>query len=139
MATIKSWYKIDGLTPRQDLRDSKPLDVLAWEDIRDEEKGLDHNQEQQLKENLKKCESNLKESVWNAYKYVALLGKDNKILVIDFGQVNSSQSTKLVGLSINRLRQSDDVIEGEIATQKMEETKVALSELGLNNDVRTDI
>lgn len=59
--------------------------VLAWEDIRDEEKGLDHNQEQQLKENLKKCESNLKASVWNAYKYVALLGKDNKIRVIDFG------------------------------------------------------
>lgn len=30
-------------------------------------------------------------------------------------------------------------VEGEIATQKIEETKVALSELGLNNDVETDI
>jgi hypothetical protein len=31
------------------------------------------------------------------------------------------------------------LVEGEIATQKIEETKVALSELGLNNNVRTDI
>lgn len=86
--------------------------VLAWEDIRDEEKErLDENQKRQLAENLKKCESNLKESVWNAYKFVALLGKDNKIRVIDLGQVNSSQSTTLVSLIINRLRQSDDVID----------------------------
>ncbi|MFM6122086.1 MAG: ATP-binding protein [Sphaerospermopsis kisseleviana] len=85
--------------------------VLAWEDIRDEEQGLDENQNRQLGENLKKCESNLKESVWNAYKYVALLGKDNKIRVIDFGQVNSSQADKLVNLIINKLRQSDDVID----------------------------
>jgi hypothetical protein len=86
--------------------------VLAWEDIRDEEKErLDENQKRQLEENLKKCASNLKESVWNAYKFVAFLGKDNKIRVIDFGQVNSTQSTTLVGLIINRLRQSDDVID----------------------------
>ena len=86
--------------------------VLAWEDINDEEKErLDENQKRQLEENLRKCESNLKESVWNAYKFVALLGKDNKIRVIDFGQVNSTQSTTLVGLIINRLRQSDDVID----------------------------
>jgi hypothetical protein len=85
--------------------------VLAWEDIRDEEQGLDDHQKRQLEENLKKSLSNLKESVWNAYKSVALLGKDNKIRVIDFGQVNSSQSTTLVGLIINRLRQSDDVVE----------------------------
>jgi hypothetical protein len=85
--------------------------VLAWEDIRDEEQGLDDSQKRQLEENLKKSLSNLKESVWNAYKSVALLGKDNKIRVIDFGQVNSSQSTTLVGLIINRLRQSDDVVE----------------------------
>jgi hypothetical protein len=30
-------------------------------------------------------------------------------------------------------------VEGEIAIQKIEETKVALSELGLNNNVETDI
>ena len=85
--------------------------VLAWEDIRDEEQGLDETQKRLLGENLKKCESNLKESVWNAYKYVALLGKDNKIRVIDFGQVNSSQADKLVNLIINKLRQSDDIID----------------------------
>jgi hypothetical protein len=86
--------------------------VLAWEDINDEEKErLDENQKRQLGENLKKCESNLKESVWNAYKFIALLGKDNKIRIIDFGQVNSTQADKLVNLIINRLRQSDDVID----------------------------
>ncbi|MFO0140041.1 MAG: AAA family ATPase, partial [Aphanizomenon sp.] len=31
------------------------------------------------------------------------------------------------------------LVEGEIATQKIEETKVALAELGLNNDIKTDI
>jgi hypothetical protein len=31
------------------------------------------------------------------------------------------------------------LVEGEIATQKIEETKVALAELGLNNDVEIDI
>lgn len=31
------------------------------------------------------------------------------------------------------------LVEGEIATPKIEETKVALAELGLNNDVKTDI
>lgn len=31
------------------------------------------------------------------------------------------------------------LVEGEIATSKIEETKVALAELGLNNDVKTDI
>ncbi|MFM7364361.1 MAG: ATP-binding protein [Cuspidothrix sp.] len=85
--------------------------LLAWEDIQDEQQSLDNNQKQQLQENLKKCESNLKESVWNAYKFVALLGKDNKIRVNDLGQVNSSQSTTLVSLIINRLRQSDDIID----------------------------
>jgi len=85
--------------------------VLAWEDIRDEEQGLDENQKCQLEENLKKSLSNLKESVWNAYKFVALLGKDNKIHVIDFGQVNSSQADKLVNLIISRLRQSGEVID----------------------------
>ena len=85
--------------------------LLAWEDIRDEEQGLDNHQKRQLEENLKKCASNLKESVWNAYKYVAFLGKDNKIRVTDFGQVNSSQADKLVNLIINKLRQSDDIID----------------------------
>ena len=85
--------------------------VLAWEDIREEETQLDENQTHQLQQNLKKCEVNLKECVWNAYKYVALLDKNNQIRVIDLGQVNSSQADKLVKLIINKLRQSDDIID----------------------------
>ena len=30
MATIKPWYKIDGLTPREYLRDYKPLDASEF-------------------------------------------------------------------------------------------------------------
>lgn len=85
--------------------------VLAWEDIRDQEKGLNDDQKRQLEENLKKSLSNLKESVWNAYKFVALLGKDNKIRTIDFGQINSSQCDKLVNLIIHRLSHSDELVQ----------------------------
>jgi hypothetical protein len=28
MAAIKPWYKIDGLTPREDLREGRPLNLL---------------------------------------------------------------------------------------------------------------
>ncbi|MDH6098621.1 DUF499 domain-containing protein [Anabaenopsis sp. FSS-46] len=83
--------------------------ILAWEDIREEETQLDENQTRQLQENLKRCEVNLKECVWNAYKHVAFLDKNNEIKCNDLGQFNSSQGDKLVKLIINKLRQSDHV------------------------------
>ena len=40
MAALKPWYKIDGLTPREDLREGKPLDASEFavhlDKVRDE-------------------------------------------------------------------------------------------------------
>ena len=84
--------------------------LLAWEDIRDEERErLDDSQKRQLDENLKKAERDLKESVWRSYKNIALLGKDNKIRTVDLGMVTSSMARNMVELIVNRLRQDGDV------------------------------
>ena len=83
--------------------------MLAWEDIRDEETNLDETQKKQLSENLKKAQRDLIETVWRAYKYVALLGKDNQIRVVDLGLVTSSSARSIVDLIMNRLRLDGDV------------------------------
>jgi hypothetical protein len=84
--------------------------LLAWEDINNEEsESLDESQKRQLIENLKKAQRDLKESVWRSYKNIALLGKDNKIRIIDLGMVTSSMAKTMVDLIINRLRQDGDV------------------------------
>ncbi|WP_254175247.1 ATP-binding protein [Planktothrix pseudagardhii] len=83
--------------------------LLAWEDIRDEEQGLDENQKKQLQENLKKAQRDLTEAIWRSYKYLVLLGKDNQLRVTDLGLITSSGATSLVGLILNRLRQDGDV------------------------------
>lgn len=83
--------------------------VLAWEDIRDEERNLDESQQKQLSENLKKAQRDLVEASWRSYKYVALLGKDNTVRVVDLGLVTSSSSTSPVKLILDRLRQDGDV------------------------------
>ena len=83
--------------------------MLSWEDIRDEETNLDEVQKKQLSENLKKAQRDLIETVWRAYKYVALLGKDNKLRVVDLGLVTSSSAKSIVDLIINRLRMDGDV------------------------------
>lgn len=88
--------------------------VLAWEDIRDEaeELRLDEGQKRQLAENLKKAQRDLKECVWRTYKNIALLDKDNKVLVIDLGLVHSSAADSITTLILNRLRQEGYVEEG---------------------------
>jgi len=83
--------------------------ALAWEDIDDEDsEKLDDSQKKQLAENLKKAERDLKESVWRTYKNIALLGKDNKLRVVDLGLVHSSAADSLVTFILNRLRQDGD-------------------------------
>ncbi|GAB4282954.1 MAG: DUF499 domain-containing protein [Oscillatoriaceae cyanobacterium] len=83
--------------------------LLAWEDIRDEESNLDGPQQKQLAENLKKAQRDLVESVWRSYKYVALLGKNNQVRVVDLGLVTTSAANSMIELIINRLRQDGDV------------------------------
>lgn len=84
--------------------------VLAWEDIRDEEEGLDESQKRQLTDNIKKAQLILKDEIFAAYKNVALLGEDNQIRTIDFGKI-SAKSTNLANEIINQLCQKDEISE----------------------------
>jgi hypothetical protein len=87
--------------------------LLAWQAIKDEEEDrLDDTQQAQLDENLKKAQRDLKECVWRTYKNVALLGKDNKVRVVDLGLVHSSQANSMVKLIVDRLRQDGDIETG---------------------------
>ncbi len=101
----------DDTTLKEDARKA-----LAWEDIHDEdETGLDDIQKQQLAENLKRAERDLKETVWRTYKNLALLGKDNTLRVVDLGLVHSSSVTGgIATLILNRLRQ-DGALEDSIS------------------------
>lgn len=87
--------------------------LLAWQAIKDEEEDkLDDAQHSQLAENLRKAQRDLKECVWRTYKNVALLGKDNKVRVVDLGLVHSSQANSLIKLIVDRLRQDGDIEAG---------------------------
>jgi hypothetical protein len=87
--------------------------ALAWEDIDDEDsEKLDESQKRQLAENLKKAGRDLKESVWRTYKNTVLLGKDNKLRVVDLGPVHSSAADSLVTFILNRLKQDGDLEDG---------------------------
>jgi hypothetical protein len=84
--------------------------LLAWQAIKEEEEErLDESQQAQLSENLKKAQRDLKECVWRTYKNVALLGKDNKVRIVDLGLVHSSQANSAVKLIIDRLDQDGDI------------------------------
>ncbi|MCL5950399.1 MAG: DUF499 domain-containing protein [Chloroflexi bacterium] len=87
--------------------------LLAWEAIDDEKEDLrlDEGQKKQLAENLGKAKRDLKECVWRTYKYLALLGKDNAMRVVDLGQVNSSMAPNITTLVLTRLRQDGEVEE----------------------------
>jgi hypothetical protein len=47
--------------------------------------------------------------VWRAYRYVFLLGKDNKMKEIDLGQITSSMAPSIAELVINQLIRDDEV------------------------------
>jgi len=84
--------------------------LLAWQAIKDEDESkLDDAQKVQLAENIKKGQRDLKECVWRTYKNVVLLGKDNKVRVIDLGLVHSSQANSMIKLIVDRLRQDGDI------------------------------
>ena len=87
--------------------------LLAWESIDEEDfDSLDDAQKRQLAENLKKAQRDLKESVWRTYKNLMLLGKDNKMRLVDLGLVHSSAADSMVTLVMNRLRQDGDIEAG---------------------------
>lgn len=88
--------------------------LLAWEEIKQDKESLrlDENQLKELEANLHHARSDFKESVWRSYKNLALLGKDNKIRLVDMGLINSSSATFIIQLILNRLMQDSDVTDG---------------------------
>src|SRR5207248_9186021 len=60
--------------------------LLAWEDIDDDEdtkKRIDDGQRNLLDRNLKNARKDLDEAIFRAYRQVYLLGKDNKLRLVD--------------------------------------------------------
>lgn len=84
---------------------------LAWETIADEqdELQLSDSQKEQLKRNMARAKSDLKESVWRMYNRVYLLGKDNRLREVDLGRHNSSSAANMLTLIIRELRKYGDV------------------------------
>jgi hypothetical protein len=95
--------------PAQIREDARRL--LAWEEIQTELPGIsvDDAQRNQLVDNLKKAQRDLKEAVWRTYKNIMLLGKDNQIQTIDLGLAHSSAAESLVQFIVNQLRQADEI------------------------------
>src|SRR6185437_13437814 len=78
--TFKSALIFSVPDPNENIRD-KTREVLAWEDIEDDEetkKRIDPGQENLLKRNLKNARGDLDEAIFRAYRHLYLLGKDNK-------------------------------------------------------------
>lgn len=88
--------------------------LLAWEDIKKDKATLrlDESQLKELEINLGKAKGDLKESVWRTYKNLALLGKDNKLRLIDMGLIHSSAASSMLQLILNRLMQDGDITDG---------------------------
>lgn len=88
--------------------------MLAWEEIQSElpEISVDDAQRNQLAENLKKGQRDVRETVWRTYKNVMLLGKDNQVHNIDLGLVHSSSAESLLQFIVNQLRQVDEIQSG---------------------------
>lgn len=86
--------------------------MLAWEDIEaDEDTGrqLEEAQRRSLSQSLGRAKADLKESIWRAYRYVFLLGKDNTVKSLDLGQITSSMAPSLCDLVINQLVKDDEI------------------------------
>jgi Protein of unknown function (DUF499) len=90
-------------------------DLLAWEAIVDDTdttQRLDESQKRLLNRNAGRAKADLKEAIWRAYRFLYLLGKDNKLRQIDLGQITSSMAGCLVELYVNELSRTDEVTSG---------------------------
>jgi len=92
---------------------SKARDLLAWQNILEEESRLqlDEAQKSQVRDNVRTASRDLHEAVWWSYKNLALLDKDNHLMLIDLGKINSSVADSLTGLYISHLRGKDLLVE----------------------------
>ena len=94
---------------------------LAWQEIQEDEdtvKDLDESQKRALAQNLERARKDLRESVWRAYRHILFLGKDNKIVPKDLGQITSSMASSLPEYILNDLQQTDQITD-RIADRKL--------------------
>lgn len=106
-------------------------DLLAWQAIYDDTdtvQRLDDAQKRLLNRNLGRAESDLKESIWRAYRHLYLLGKHNKLRQIDLGQITSSMEKALVQLYLNELGRTDEITAGVGANKLLKYWPPALTE-----------
>jgi len=103
------WAIADGSSTLK----SKARDLLAWDNILEEESGLqlDDAQKSQVRDNVRTAGREIHEAVWWSYKNLALLDKDNHIMLMDLGKINSSVADSLTGLYISHLRQKDLLVD----------------------------
>jgi hypothetical protein len=108
---------------------------LAWKDIQAEADSLkyDESQLEQLRESVKRAERDLREAIWRAFKFIVLLGKDNKLKVVDLGLVTSSVGASMVDNVINRLQQDGDIEKGVAAGFLLRNWPPALPEWSTRN------
>jgi hypothetical protein len=89
--------------------------LLAWEDIDDDEDTKQRVDEAQLKllqRNLANARRELDEAIFRSYRYVYLLGKDNKLRALDLGQITSSAAGSIVELILRELERNDEITSG---------------------------
>lgn len=121
--TFKSALLFTAADPGENIHD-KAREVLAWEDIEDDEetkKRIDEGQLNLLKRNLKNAQRDLDEAIFRAYKHLYLLDKQNKLRHIDLGNITSSSAGSLVEVYLQRLGSSgglDEIVES-VAARKL--------------------
>lgn len=86
--------------------------LIAWENISADGQvvsRLDEVQRGQLDHNRRSAARDLREAVWRAYRYVILLGADNRLRTIDLGHVTSSAANTMAELIVTRLVTDDEI------------------------------
>lgn len=114
--TFKSALIFAAPDPNENIRD-KAREVLAWEDIEDDEetkKRIDEGQLSLLKRNLKNSQRDLDEALFRTYKHLYLLDKQNKLRYIPLGSITSTSAGSLAEIYLQRLGSSgglDEIVE----------------------------
>ena len=107
-------------------------DVLAWEEIEDDEetkKRLDDTQKKQLVHGVGRAKADLKEAIWRTYRRLYFLDKSNALKETDLGQITSSMASSLVELIINRLVKDDEITDGVGANRLLKYWPPALDKM----------
>lgn len=95
-----------------DLRE-RARKLLAWESVKQEEKAhqLDDAQRRQLKDTLKRAQSELTEGVWLNYSNLVFLNKSQELHTMSTGRPHSSAAKSIVAYMIKRLKEVGEITE----------------------------